>query len=82
MYNNLSRFDFDIEFIPGKDNHIADALSRLWEVEEMPVEASDFVKEPDLDSLFSDSLPSPPEAGLASFVARFDSDDDDLSSDE
>ena len=33
MYNNLSRFDFNIESIPGKDNHIADALSQLWELE-------------------------------------------------
>lgn len=58
MANELSRFDFDIEFIPGRDNHIADSLSRIWECTEFPVHDSDYVQEPDLDSLFFDSAPS------------------------
>ena len=81
MYNNLSRFDFNIEFIPGKDNHIADALSQLWEVQGLPVKELDFVHERDLDLLFLDSIPAPVDAGVAALATRFDQSDDDNNDD-
>ncbi|SDA08541.1 BZ3501_MvSof-1269-A2-R1_C30g00070 [Microbotryum saponariae] len=34
MCLELSRFDFEFEFIAGKNNSLADSLSRLWEVKE------------------------------------------------
>ena len=30
IYNELSRFDFTMEFIPGRENTLADSLSRLY----------------------------------------------------
>jgi hypothetical protein len=65
MYNELSRFDFEMEFIPGKDNVIADSLSRVWECDDLVASDSDFVHEPDLDSI------PPSSASLSAFAARF-----------
>jgi hypothetical protein len=68
MYNELSHFDFEMEFIPGKDNVIADSLSRVWECDDLVASDSDFIHEPDLNCLFFDSIP-PSSASLAAFAA-------------
>jgi hypothetical protein len=52
MYNKLSCFHFEMEFIPGKDNVITDSLSCVWECDSFVASDSDFIHEPDLDSLF------------------------------
>ncbi|SCZ92946.1 BZ3500_MvSof-1268-A1-R1_C072g00373 [Microbotryum saponariae] len=52
MCLELSRFDFEFEFIAGKNNSLADSLSRLWEVKEGSPE--DQVKENELEDMFFD----------------------------
>ncbi|SDA03484.1 BZ3500_MvSof-1268-A1-R1_C045g00135 [Microbotryum saponariae] len=52
MCLELSRFDFEFEFIAGKNNTLADSLSRLWEVKEGSHE--DQVKENELEDMFFD----------------------------
>lgn len=73
MYNELSRFDFDIEFIAGRDNHIADSLSRYWEIDDVVATDADFVAEPDLDSLFFESSAKSSAAQVASLLPQFGS---------
>ncbi|SDA03630.1 BZ3500_MvSof-1268-A1-R1_C139g00747 [Microbotryum saponariae] len=57
MCLELSRFDFEFEFIAGKNNTLADSLSRLWEVKEGSHE--DQVKENDLPEERPCTSPSP-----------------------
>ncbi|SDA00000.1 BZ3501_MvSof-1269-A2-R1_Chr2-2g04392 [Microbotryum saponariae] len=52
MCLELSRFDFEFEFIAGKNNTLADLLSRLWEVKQGSHE--DQVKENELEDMFFD----------------------------
>ncbi|SDA00008.1 BZ3501_MvSof-1269-A2-R1_Chr2-2g04397 [Microbotryum saponariae] len=52
MCLELSRFDFEFEFIAGKNNTLADSLSRLWEVKQGSHE--DQVKENELEDMFFD----------------------------
>ncbi|SCV71302.1 BQ2448_2890 [Microbotryum intermedium] len=50
MCLELSRFDFEFEFITGKNNSLANLLSHLWEVKEGSQE--DQVKEKELEEMF------------------------------
>ncbi|SCV73205.1 BQ2448_7130 [Microbotryum intermedium] len=52
MCLKLSHFDFKFEFIAGKNNSLANLLSRLWEVKEGSQE--DQVKEKELEEMFFD----------------------------
>jgi hypothetical protein len=49
---------------------IVDSLSHVWECDDLVASDSDFVHEPDLDSLFFDSI-LPSSASLSAFAARF-----------
>ncbi|SCZ92430.1 BZ3501_MvSof-1269-A2-R1_Chr2-1g04386 [Microbotryum saponariae] len=55
MCLELSRFDFEFEFIAGKNNTLADLLSRLWEVKQGSHE--DQVKENELEDILPEERP-------------------------
>ena len=74
MATELSRFDFTIEFIEGKKNVLADALSRLYETEDAVAAPEDYVYEPDLDEFFPDSAKLAGSAEFLLFSARFELD--------
>ncbi|SGY18644.1 BQ5605_C014g07424 [Microbotryum silenes-dioicae] len=86
MYMELSRFDFHFKFIPGKDNHVADSLSQMWESPNVTVQPMDHVQGLELDDLFFDAPSGPPaKAGAhlapvrrATSPVPIDEDDDPL----
>jgi hypothetical protein len=70
-WQQLSQFSFDWEFIEGRKNKLADSLSRLYEIEDIPfADSSDSqVTEPDLDDCFDEPFIGPPTRDTLTTIA-------------